>query len=121
MGAYVTGAIAFLLAGSVNDVLGFRSPIVALVFLTLTVGLLDALAVVWRSGSTLDWFLAIADGRSVVENVASGWPARTIKEQYIAISQKFIRHDHHRTGVSGDGSLCMCTTECERRSASAKS
>lgn len=46
MDVYVTGAIAFLLAGSVKGILGFGFPIIALVILTLTVGLLDALAII---------------------------------------------------------------------------
>ena len=46
MDIYVTGAIAFLLAGFVKGVLGFGFPIIALVILTLTVGLLDALAII---------------------------------------------------------------------------
>jgi len=46
MEIYVTGVIAFLLAGLVKGVLGFGFPIIALVILTLTVGLLDALAII---------------------------------------------------------------------------
>jgi uncharacterized membrane protein YfcA len=42
----VTGTIAFLLAGVVKGVLGFGFPIIALVVLTLTIGLLDALAII---------------------------------------------------------------------------
>jgi uncharacterized protein len=42
----VTGAIAFVLAGLVKGVLGFGFPIIALVVLTLTIGLLDALAII---------------------------------------------------------------------------
>jgi uncharacterized membrane protein YfcA len=41
-----TGTIAFLLAGFVKGVLGFGFPIIALVVLTLTIGLLDALAII---------------------------------------------------------------------------
>ena len=46
MDIVVTGAIAFLLAGFVKGVLGFGFPIIALVVLTLTIGLLDALAII---------------------------------------------------------------------------
>jgi len=46
MDVFSTGAIAFLLAGFVKGVLGFGFPIIVLVILTLTVGLLDALAIV---------------------------------------------------------------------------
>lgn len=46
MDIYVTGATAFFLAGSVKGILGFGFPIIALVILTLTVGLLDALAII---------------------------------------------------------------------------
>jgi uncharacterized membrane protein YfcA len=42
----VTGTIAFLLAGFIKGVLGFGFPIIALVVLTLTIGLLDALAII---------------------------------------------------------------------------
>jgi len=42
----VTGTIAFLLAGFVKGVLGFGFPIIALIVLTLTIGLLDALAII---------------------------------------------------------------------------
>jgi len=42
----VTGTVAFLLAGLIKGVLGFGFPIIALVVLTLTIGLLDALAVI---------------------------------------------------------------------------
>ena len=42
----VTGTIAFLLAGFIKGVLGFGFPIIALVVLTLSVGLLDALAII---------------------------------------------------------------------------
>jgi len=41
-----TGTIAFLLAGFVKGVLGFGFPIIALVVLTLTIGLIDALAII---------------------------------------------------------------------------
>ncbi len=41
----VTGAIAFVLAGFVKGVLGFGFPIVALIVLTLSIGLFDALAI----------------------------------------------------------------------------
>jgi len=43
---FVTGSIAFLLAGLIKGVLGFGFPIIALVVLTLTIGLLDALAII---------------------------------------------------------------------------
>lgn len=46
MDIVVTGAIAFLLAGFVKGVFGFGFPIIALVVLTLTIGLLDALAII---------------------------------------------------------------------------
>ena len=46
MDIVVTGTIAFLLAGFVKGVLGFGFPIIALVVLTLKVGLLDALAII---------------------------------------------------------------------------
>ena len=46
MDILATGIIAFLLAGLVKGVLGFGFPIIALVVLTLTVGLLDALAII---------------------------------------------------------------------------
>jgi uncharacterized membrane protein YfcA len=46
MEIYLTGAVAFLLAGFVKGVLGFGFPIIALVILTLAVGLLDALAII---------------------------------------------------------------------------
>lgn len=46
MDIVVTGTIAFLLAGFVKGVLGFGFPIIALVVLTLTIGLLDALAII---------------------------------------------------------------------------
>ena len=42
----LTAAVAFTLAGFVKGVLGFGFPIIALVVLTLTVGLLDALALI---------------------------------------------------------------------------
>jgi uncharacterized membrane protein YfcA len=42
----VTGIFAFLLAGFVKGVLGFGFPIIALVVLTLAIGLLDALAII---------------------------------------------------------------------------
>lgn len=45
MDIYLTGAIAFTLAGFVKGVLGFGFPIIALVVLTLAIGLLDALAI----------------------------------------------------------------------------
>ncbi len=41
-----TAAIAFLLAGFVKGVLGFGFPIIALIVLTLTIGLFDALALI---------------------------------------------------------------------------
>lgn len=46
MDIVVTGTIAFLLAGLVKGVLGFGFPIIALVVLTLAIGLLDALAMI---------------------------------------------------------------------------
>lgn len=46
MDIFVTGSIAFLLAGLIKGVLGFGFPIIALVVLTLTIGLLDALAII---------------------------------------------------------------------------
>jgi hypothetical protein len=42
----VTATIAFLLAGFIKGVLGFGFPIIALIVLTLTIGLFDALAVI---------------------------------------------------------------------------
>jgi len=42
----LTAIFAFLLAGLVKGVLGFGFPIIALVVLTLTLGLLDALAII---------------------------------------------------------------------------
>ncbi len=45
MDIYVTGLIAFTLAGFVKGVLGFGFPIIALVVLTLTIGLFDALVI----------------------------------------------------------------------------
>jgi len=45
MEIYLTGAIAFVLAGFVKGVLGFGFPIVALIVLTLAIGLFDALAI----------------------------------------------------------------------------
>lgn len=42
----ITATVAFVLAGFVKDVLGFGFPIIALVVLTLTIGLLDALALI---------------------------------------------------------------------------
>lgn len=42
----LTATIAFLLAGFIKGVLGFGFPIIALVVLTLTIGLLDALAII---------------------------------------------------------------------------
>lgn len=46
MDIFITGTIAFLLAGLVKGVLGFGFPIIALIVLTLTIGLLDALAII---------------------------------------------------------------------------
>ncbi len=46
MDMVVTAVVAFVLAGFVKGVLGFGFPIIALVVLTLTIGLLDALAVI---------------------------------------------------------------------------
>ena len=46
MDILITGTIAFLLAGFVKGILGFGFPIIALVVLTLTIGLLDALAII---------------------------------------------------------------------------
>jgi uncharacterized membrane protein YfcA len=43
---YLTGTLAFLLAGFVKGVLGFGFPIIALVVMTLSIGLLDALAII---------------------------------------------------------------------------
>ena len=45
MDIYLIGAIAFTLAGFVKGVLGFGFPIIALVVLTLSIGLFDALAI----------------------------------------------------------------------------
>ena len=42
----VTGTIAFLFAGFIKGVLGFGFPIIALIVLTLSSGLLDALAII---------------------------------------------------------------------------
>ena len=42
----VTAAVAFVAAGFIKGVLGFGFPVVALIFLTLTVGLFDALAII---------------------------------------------------------------------------
>ena len=42
----ITATVAFVLAGFVKGVLGFGFPIIALVVLTLTIGLLDALALI---------------------------------------------------------------------------
>jgi uncharacterized membrane protein YfcA len=42
----MTATVAFVLAGFVKGVLGFGFPIIALVVLTLTIGLLDALALI---------------------------------------------------------------------------
>lgn len=42
----ITATVAFVLAGFVKGVLGFGFPIIALVVLTLTTGLLDALALI---------------------------------------------------------------------------
>lgn len=68
MDILVTGTIAFLLAECVKVVLGFGFPIIALVVLTLQVGLLDkerfqriflfavlilGAYLVWRSGNAL--------------------------------------------------------------------
>lgn len=44
MDILVTATVAFLFAGFVKGVLGFGFPIIALVVMTLTIGLLDALA-----------------------------------------------------------------------------
>ena len=46
MDLFVTGTIAFLLAGLIKGVLGFGFPIIALIVLTLSIGLLDALAII---------------------------------------------------------------------------
>ena len=46
MDLLVTGTIAFLLAGFIKGVLGFGFPIIALIVLTLSIGLLDALAII---------------------------------------------------------------------------
>ncbi len=46
MDTLLTGTIAFLLAGLVKGILGFGFPIIALVVLTLIIGLLDALAII---------------------------------------------------------------------------
>ena len=46
MDAALTATIAFVLAGFVKGVLGFGFPIIALIVLTLTIGLLDALAII---------------------------------------------------------------------------
>ena len=42
----ITATVAFVFAGFVKGVLGFGFPIIALVVLTLTIGLLDALALI---------------------------------------------------------------------------
>ena len=46
MEIYFTATLAFLLAGFVKGVLGFGFPIIALVVMTLSIGLLDALAII---------------------------------------------------------------------------
>lgn len=46
MEIYLTAILAFLLAGFVKGVMGFGFPIVALVVMTLSIGLLDALAII---------------------------------------------------------------------------
>ena len=46
MDMIMTATIAFVLAGFIKGVLGFGFPIIALVVLTLTIGLLDALAII---------------------------------------------------------------------------
>jgi uncharacterized membrane protein YfcA len=43
---YLTATLAFLLAGFVKGVLGFGFPIIALVVMTLSIGLIDALAII---------------------------------------------------------------------------
>lgn len=46
MDIVLTATVGFVLAGFIKGVLGFGFPIIALVFLTLTIGLLDALAII---------------------------------------------------------------------------
>ena len=46
MEIYLTATLAFLIAGFVKGVLGFGFPIIALVVMTLSIGLLDALAII---------------------------------------------------------------------------
>ena len=46
METYVIAAAAFTLAGIVKGVVGFGFPVISLIILTLTVGLLDALAII---------------------------------------------------------------------------
>ena len=45
MDTYIIAAVAFTLAGFVKGVVGFGFPVIALIVLTLTIGLLDAIAI----------------------------------------------------------------------------
>lgn len=60
MDIYLTGLIAFTLAGFVKGVLGFGFPIIALVVLTLTIGLFDALAILIVPTLTTNFWQALS-------------------------------------------------------------
>jgi len=60
MDIYLTGLIAFVLAGFVKGVIGFGFPIIALVVLTLTIGLFDALVILIVPTITTNFWQAVA-------------------------------------------------------------
>lgn len=90
MDIYLTGAIAFLLAGFVKGVIGFGFPIIALVVLTLAIGLLDALAIIIAPTLATNIWQALSGShlRAILQRM---WIYFVVAAAGVLISAQFLK------------------------------
>ena len=80
---------AFFVAGFVKGVVGFGFPIIALVILTLTIGLLDALAIILVPTFVTNVWQGLTGGR-LREIVQRMWRYFAVAMIFIAISSNYL-------------------------------
>jgi uncharacterized membrane protein YfcA len=89
MDIVLTATVAFILAGFVKGVLGFGFPIIALVVLTLTIGLLDALAVIVIPTLVTNVWQAL-DGPYLRAIFQRMWLYFTVAMVFILIASRYL-------------------------------